>query len=140
MYTEDMHMNSIERPSWGIALLRVIVGIVFLMHGGQKLFVFGIHGFAGFLAHAGLPAFLAPIVIAIELLGGAMLILGIGTRVAAVAIAADMLGAILGVHLKNGFFLPTGFEYALTMLIANVALILTGPGKASLDGLRGRRA
>jgi putative oxidoreductase len=90
--------------------------------------------------HMGLPTFLSPIVTAIELLGGAALILGIGTRIAAAAIALDMLGAILAVHLKNGFFLPTGFEYALTMLTANVALILTGPGNASLDGLRGRKA
>jgi putative oxidoreductase len=133
-------MSDTERQSWGVTLLRVIVGVVFLAHGSQKLFVYGIQGFAGFLMHMGLPTFLSPIVTAIELLGGAALILGIGTRIAAAAIALDMLGAILAVHLKNGFFLPTGFEYALTMLTANVALILTGPGNASLDGLRGRKA
>jgi putative oxidoreductase len=129
-------MSDTEKQSWGVTLLRVIVGIVFLAHGSQKLFVYGVHGFAGFLAHMGLPAFLSPIVIAIELLGGAALILGIGTRIAAAAIAVNMLGAVIAVHLKGGFFLPTGFEYALTMLAASLALVLTGPGKASLDGLR----
>jgi putative oxidoreductase len=133
-------MSQAEKQSWGVTLLRVIVGIVFLAHGSQKLFVYGIGGFAGFLAHLGLPAFLSPIVIAIEFLGGAALILGIGTRIAAAAIALNMLGAVLAVHLKGGFFLPTGFEYALTMLAASVALVLTGPGKASLDGLRGHSA
>jgi putative oxidoreductase len=129
-------MSDTEKQSWGVTLLRVIVGIVFLAHGSQKLFVYGVHGFAGFLAHMGLPAFLSPIVIAIELLGGAALILGIGTRIAAAAIAVNMLGAVLGVHLKGGFFLPTGFEYAFTMLGASLALVFTGAGAASLDGLR----
>ena len=133
-------MSQAEKQSWGVTLLRVIVGVVFLAHGGQKLFVYGVQGFAGFLAHMGLPTFLSPIVIAIELLGGVALILGVGTRIAAAAIAVNMLGAILAVHLKGGFFLPTGFEYALTMLAASAALILTGPGAASLDGVIGRRA
>jgi putative oxidoreductase len=133
-------MSNMEKQSWGVTLLRVIVGIVFFAHGSQKLFVYGVQGFAGFLAHMGLPTFLSPIVIAIELLGGAALVLGIGTRIAAAAIAVNMLGAILAIHLKGGFFLPTGFEYALTMLAASGALILTGPGKASLDGLRSSKA
>jgi len=133
-------MSQAEKQSWGVTLLRVIVGIVFLAHGSQKLFVYGIGGFAGFLTHMGLPAFLSPIVIAIEFLGGAALILGIGTRIAAAAIAANMLGAVIAVHLKGGFFLPTGFEYALTMLAASLALVLTGPGKASLDGMIRHRA
>ena len=133
-------MSHAEKQSWGVAVLRVMVGIVFLAHGSQKLFVYGIQGFAGALGHLGLPAFLAPIVIGIEFLGGAALILGIGTRPAAAALAVEMLGAVLGVHLRGGFFLPTGFEYALTMLAANAALALTGPGAASLDGLRQRSA
>lgn len=133
-------MSHAEKQSWGVTVLRVMVGIVFLAHGSQKLFVYGVQGFAGFLAHMGLPTFLAPIVIAIEFLGGAALILGIGTRIAAAALAMNMLGAVLGVHLKGGFFLPTGFEYALTMLAATVALALTGPGAASLDEMRARQA
>jgi putative oxidoreductase len=125
--------------SWGIALLRAVVGIVFLVHGGQKLFVFGIHGVAGMFTQFGIPAFLAPIVAFVEFVGGFALLLGIATRVAAALIAIDMLGAILLVHGKNGFFLPNGYEFALTLLAANVALVLTGAGALALDSLFFRR-
>ena len=46
-----------------------------------------------------------------------------------------MLVAVVAVHLPNGYFLPKGFEYALTMLVANVALVLTGPGVFALDNV-----
>jgi putative oxidoreductase len=90
-------------------------------------------------AHLGIPTFLAPIVALIEFFGGLALVLGIGTRVAAALIAADMIGAIVIVHGKNGFFLPAGYEYALTLLAANVAQILTGPGALALDSLFNRK-
>ena len=54
-------------------------------------------------------------------------------RLAKVITIALMLGAIVFVHAKGGFFLPTGFEFALTMLAANVGLLLAGPGAAALD-------
>ena len=128
--------------SWGIALLRVVVGIVFLIHGGQKLFVLGIHNVTGMFVHMGIPALLAPVVALVEFVGGLALVLGIGTRVAAALIAIDMLGAIAIVHGKNGFFLPNGYEFALTLLAANVALVLTGPGALAIESLlrgEGRR-
>lgn len=123
---------------WGIALLRVMVGIVFLMHGGQKLFVFGINGTAGFFAQAGFPMPMVSAVLAslTEFLGGAALIAGLFTRLAAIPLAFTMLVAVLGVHLRNGFFLPTGFEYALAMLVAVIALALTGPGALAVDNRR----
>lgn len=125
---------------WGLTVLRVVVGIVFLMHGQQKLFGFGIHGTTAFFTGAGipLPAVSAVVVTFVELLGGIALILGLGTRVAASLIAIDMLGAIFLVHLKNGFFLmppKMGYEYALTLLAASVALALLGPGAAAVDAM-----
>jgi putative oxidoreductase len=131
-------MNNISSsPSWGTTVLRVIVGVVFLVHGSQKLFSFGFSGVTTFFTHAGipLPAVSAPVVTLVEFLGGLALLLGVGTRVAALLLACDMLGAILFVHFKNGFFMPTGYEFALTMLAANLSLALTGPGAASVDGL-----
>ena len=126
-----------ELQSWGIALMRVMVGVVFLAHGAQKLFGFGIPGTAGFFAHAGLPFPMLSAVLSIgaEFLGGLALILGLFTRPAAAVLAINMAVAVLAVHLKNGFFLPTGFEYALTMLVANVALVLTGAGAFALDNV-----
>ncbi len=46
-----------------------------------------------------------------------------------------MIGAILFVHFKGGFFLPAGYEYALTLLGSSIALVLTGAGQFSMDGL-----
>ncbi len=120
---------------WGIMFLRIVVGVVFLLHGGQKLFVYGFRGTAGFMGQIGIPLpFVAAVVVTlVEFLGGAALITGLGTRWAAILLAIDMLVAILAVHLKGGFFLPSGFEYALTLLAANVALALAGSGRLALE-------
>jgi putative oxidoreductase len=126
--------NNPSLSSWGPTVLRVVVGIVFLAHGWQKIHM-GVHGVAGFLGMIGvpIPAVSAAVLIAVEFLGGIVLILGLGTRWVSLLIAFDMLVAILAVHLKNGFFLPQGFEYALTLLAASISLALTGGGAASLD-------
>jgi putative oxidoreductase len=133
--------NSSSSQSWGPTILRVIVGIVFMVHGGQKLFVFGFSGVTGFFTHSGipLPAVTAPVVTLVEFLAGAALILGVGTRWAALLLACDMLGAMVFVHLKNGFFMPTGYEYALTMLAANISLAVSGPGAASVAAMIGKK-
>ncbi len=121
---------------WGITALRVAVGVIFLMHGWQKLFVWGLAGVAAFLGKLGVPApaLAAPILTLVELLGGAALILGLYARLAAALLAVDMLVAILTYHLRHGFFVPNGVEYPLTLLAANLALVLLGSGEVSLDG------
>ncbi len=121
--------------AWGPLPLRLVVGLVFLVHGGQKLFQFGIGGTAGFLGSLGVPAptLAAVVVTAVELLGGLALILGAFARVAAVALAVDMLVAILLVHVTAGFFVPKGYEFVLTLLGANLTLVITGAGAASVD-------
>lgn len=122
---------------WGITVLRIAVGIVFLAHGGQKLFVWGFGNVAGFMGKIGIPApMLAAIVVTlVEFLGGLALVVGSVTRWAAALLAINMLVAILTVHLQAGFFLPAGFEFAFTLLAANLALVLLGAGEASVDGL-----
>ncbi len=126
----------------GIAALRWIVGLVFLVHGSQKLFAFHFSGMAAFFAKAGipLPEVSAVVVTLVEFLGGAALLLGFGTRIAAALLAINMLGAIYFVHGKNGFFLQNGgYEYALTLLIANLGLVLTGAGAWALESLFSKR-
>jgi putative oxidoreductase len=125
----------------GITVIRVVVGIVFLAHGGQKLFVLGFSAAAGIMVRAGIPApmLAAVIVTLVEFLGGLALLLGLFTRWCAIPLAIDMAVAILTVHWPNGFFLPKGYEFALTLLAASVALTLLGSGEASLDRLLAQR-
>jgi len=120
---------------WGMAPLRLAVGLVFLMHGGQKIFVFGFAGVAGFFGGLGIPAPMAAAVVVslVEFLGGIALVLGFRTRWAALLLAIDMLVAVLVVHARKGFFLPDGAEFALTLLGATLTLLLVGPGSASID-------
>ena len=126
----------------GLTVLRMVVGIVFLAHGGQKLFTFGFGGVADYLAHVGIPfpALFAVVVSLAEFLGGAALVLGLATRWAALALSVDMLVALLTVKLKGGFFAPAGMEFELTLLAACVCLAFTGPGAMSLEKMFARRS
>lgn len=125
---------------YGIALLRAVVGIVFIMHGSQKLFTYGYQGVVGSMAQLGLPApeISAALIMATEFVGGILLLLGLFTRIAAIPIAFAMLVAVLHVHLKNGFFSGSGgYEFALTLAVAAVALVFTGSGAFALDNVFG---
>lgn len=119
----------------GIAILRIVTGVVFTAHGAQKLFVYGLAGVSGAFAKMGvpMPGMTAPVVSLVEFFAGIALIIGLLTRLAALGLAFDMLGAILVVHLAGGFFMPAGYEYALTMLASMICLMLAGPGSLSVD-------
>lgn len=124
-----------------LAVLRVVLGVTFILHGGQKLFVFGLAGVSGAFAQMGIPApgILGPFVAFVEFFGGIAITLGLLTRLAALGVGATMVVAILTVHLKNGFFAPTGVELPLALLGSAIALIITGAGDFSLDALVEKR-
>ena len=127
----------------GLAIVRIITGIIMFAHGYQKVFQFGFAGVTSFFTQMGvpMPEITAPLVAVVELAGGLALILGLLTRLAALGLAVDMLGAIFIVHLKAGFFLPNGVEFALLLLACCVALVIAGAGAFSVDeGIARRRA
>jgi putative oxidoreductase len=121
--------------------LRAVVGLVFLMHGGQKLFVYGLSGTAGAMTQMGipLPGVAAVVVTFVELLGGLAILTGLFTRWAGVLLAIDMAVAILQVRLGGGFFAPSGFELELTLLGAALTFAAVGAGGVSVDRLLDRR-
>lgn len=112
-------------------ILRISLGLMFLAHAGVKLFVFTPAGTAGFFGHLGLPPALAYVVIIAEVLGAAALIAGVWARLAALALAPILLGAIATVHGANGWLFSNtggGWEYPAFWTVGLVALALVGDG------------
>ena len=122
---------------WGMLPLRIVVGLVFLMHGGQKLFVFGLGGTADIMGKLGLPLPLicAAIVITVELLGGLAILLGVFARLAGALLAFEMVVAIVVARWHGGFFAPYGYEFEFTLLGACLTFALNGPGRMSAEEL-----
>lgn len=138
--------------SRALTLLRLTLALVMLPHGAQKaLGWFGGAGPAGTIdvlgQHFGIPATLAVLAVGVEFLAPLALLLGVGTRLAAFALAGQMAVAA-SFHRANGFFMNwsgtqagEGFEYHLLYIGAALALVLAGGGAWSLDrALAGRRA
>ena len=139
--TSLLFSTDTRRQAPGLAIVRIITGIVFVAHGGQKLFQYGLAGVTGTFTQMGipLPGITAPLVSILEFAGGFALVIGLLTRLVALGLVIDMLGAILLVHLAGGFFLPAGYEFALTLLCASLALVIGGPGRFSVDETIARR-
>src|SRR3954470_2286541 len=125
--------------SYGLLLLRVVLGLTLAAHGSQKIFGWfegpGPSGTAGFFRQLG---FRAPVAMAglagLAELGGIAFALGIVTPFAACGMAVVMLMAIATVHWKNGFWASSGgLEFNLAILTVAVAVAATGPGRFSID-------
>lgn len=131
--------------SFAPLILRVVLGLVFLPHGAQKVLgLFGGHGLNAtinyFTGPVGLPLAVALLVISAEFLGALGLIIGFLTRLCGLGIACVMSGAIYMVHFQNGFFMNwagdkpgEGYEFHLLAIGMALALMLTGGGRWSVD-------
>ena len=141
MATATIPANTVSRYDLALLLLRLVTGAAFCAHGAQKIFTFGFAGVTGAFTqmHIPLPGVTGPLVALVEFFGGIALIIGLLTRLAALGLAVDMLGAILFVHFRNGFFLPQGYEYALTLCTVMIAFIVAGAGRYSADAAIGAR-
>ena len=125
--------------SYGLLLLRFVVGSTLFGHGAQKLFGwFGGHGPRGTGGFFGQLGYRAPLVMAVlaglSEASGVLLALGFVTPLACVAIAVVMINAIGVVHWKNGFWATNGgFEFPLVLLTVVTAVAAAGPGRISID-------
>ena len=138
-----------DRRAWGAALLRVTLGGIYLAHAWFAYAVVGVPAAAGLVRglaerlgqDAGSWATpLAWYVVGAHAVGGFLLVIGLWTPWAALAQVPVTAGAVL-IHWPGGFFVrrdAIGFEYALLVLVATVALLLIGPGALAVDRGRGR--
>jgi putative oxidoreductase len=113
-----------------LLILRVIVGVIFAIHGSQKLFgAFDGPGLAKVVEGLGPIGYLVTIG---EFFGGLGLIVGFLCRFSAASLIVIMIGAIQMVHWKNGFFAPTGFEYNLALIGLLAPILIAGPGRFAI--------
>ncbi|HWO61397.1 MAG TPA: DoxX family protein [Umezawaea sp.] len=129
-----------ERVRDSAALIgRLGLGAVFIAHGWQKFFEYGMDGTAASFVQMGVPAATASAWFAavVELVGGALLLVGAALPVAGVLLALDMAGALVLVHLPNGMLAPNGYELVLVLGVAALALGFNG-GAYSVDGFLAR--
>ena len=120
---------------YGALVLRVALGVMFLVHSLYlKLVVFTLPGTVKFFESLGLPGVAAHATVAVEAIGGLMLILGVKTRSAAVALVPVLLGASW-VHWKNGWLFTNaggGWEYPVFLAAATMVQALVGDGAFAL--------
>jgi putative oxidoreductase len=139
----SLHKLMNTRAGWGMAVLRVVTGIIFIGHGLPKFGLIGdrnLAGTAGFLESIGvpLPMFSAFLLAFFEVFGGAFLVIGLLTRVWSAGLAFAMLIAVTMVHLDSGMFGQGGYQWALLLMACSLALMIEGAGEFSLDSKFGR--
>ncbi|WP_404328546.1 DoxX family protein [Mesobacillus maritimus] len=124
----------------GILLIRLVIGILFIGHGAQKLFGWfgghGLQGTGGWFDSIGIKPGVTMALVAglVELVGGVMFAVGFLTPLAGIMIAGTMIISIVKVHGSNGLWAQAnGYEYNLTLLAVAIGIALIGPGQYALD-------
>ena len=122
------------RTATAALLLRVALGTMFIAHALLKHYVFTLPGAAQFFASLGLPAALAYVVFWAELVGGALLVIGVQTRWVALGLVPVLVGATW-VHAGNGWLFTSangGWEYPAFLVVAAIVQSLLGDGALAL--------
>ncbi|MEJ3653645.1 DoxX family protein [Actinomycetes bacterium KLBMP 9759] len=138
-------IRALPRSVRDVALLvsRLVLGIVLVAHGWQKVVTNGIGGTSRAFEGMGVPVppVAATYAAVVELVGGALLIVGAATALVGVLVVLDMLGAAVIVHLSNGVFASDGgWELVGVIAAAAIALAATGAGRFSVDGALAARS
>jgi putative oxidoreductase len=130
-----MNEGTTSKTDLALLVLRIALAIVFLYHGSAILFgAFDGPGPAGFAAYKHWPLAVGYLVGLAQFGGGLAALLGVFSRIGAACLIVVMIGAIVTVHLPNGYSLAhNGYEFALNELLTAVVLLLTGPGRYALD-------
>ena len=118
----------------GATLLRITLGLMWISHAWFKISAFGVGGFAGWLDSLGLPGFMAGPVIALELIGGVLILSGFYARFVSIALL-PVLAVATWVHLPNGLIFSNangGWEYPVFLIIASMVHALVGDGALAL--------
>ena len=131
-----------QRTDQAALLLRLTLGVMYLAHGLLlKVVTFGVAGTVGFFVGIGLPAWLAYATIVAEVIGGALLVLGVRSQWVALALIPTLLGAIIWVHAGKGWVFSAqggGWEYPAFLIVVSVAVALLGDGPYALSPARRR--
>ena len=139
--------------AWGVLVLRIVLGVILVMHGSMVFSTYTPRGAASLVTRIGYPPWSALILawylIVVHVVGGALIVVGFWTRLAAVLNLPIMASAVLLMHLSQGFFMRgvvsdgrtsvVGYEFSLLVLACTIAIALIGPGPFSIDGRRPAR-
>lgn len=131
---------------YGLLIIRLVLAAVFIFHGSQKVFgAFGGPGMQGFTSmlesmKVPMPQVSAWVSALTELVGGAIMLIGTGARLAGILMCINMIVAIALVHYKAFSAQHNGMEYPLTLGCVCLGIALTGPGRITLDRMLSRRA
>jgi len=132
-------------PELGLAILRVVLGVIFIAHGYPKI-AGGVAGTGQFLGQLGIPlaGFFAWVVTLLEFFGGIALVIGFLVTPISLLLSFHMLLGIILVHAPNGFYVvgpgQGGLEFNLLLIAALLGLVFVGPGMAALDSRAGGEA
>lgn len=126
-------------PDLGLAILRVVLGVIFIAHGAPRLFG-GVEGLNGFFGSLGIPL---PLVVAwfitlLEFFGGLSLLIGFLVTPVALLLCTHMLMGIVLSHAARGFYVVgpqanSGIEFNLILMASLLMLVFGGPGLAAID-------